>query len=345
MPNLVGPSPSVTGTHPRAARDQGYSGANGRARSREFSPLSAGTPCRLAAAAHFYNVRDLNPRYCRNSDGTRFGPVAVSLCNHVSTLMPDSNASIAALVEKHQQALLKDWLAAQKRDGRSRDAGTDAAAADLARQFLEQLRRGAAGGQFDDITGPDWAAMREVLEDFSRSRATQGFTPSETAVFVFSLKEPLFDMLRREVGADADQLAGEIWTSTALLDRLGLYTIECYARRAARRSSDASSRRLLELSTPVVQALGRHPRAAADRHARQRADAGRHGEPAGAHRRLRRRDRHHRHHRRADRRHPGRAASAQDGRGRPADGRRLHHQRHPAADRPDDRPSRRGART
>ena len=52
-------------------------------------------------------------------------------------------------------------------------------------------------------------------------------------------------------------------------------------------------------------------------------------------------DRHHRHHRRADRGHARRAAPAQDRRGGAADGRRLHHQRHPAADRADHRAPRR----
>src|ERR1700722_4308425 len=118
-----------------------------------------------------------------------------------------AETAFATLVEKHQKTLLKDWLAAQKRDGTSRDPGADAASADLARQFLDQLRKGAAGGQFDDITGPDWAPMRGGLEYFSRPRPTQGFNPTETAVFVFSLKEPLFDMLRRELCADAEQLA------------------------------------------------------------------------------------------------------------------------------------------
>jgi rsbT co-antagonist protein RsbR len=94
--------------------------------------------------------------------------------------------------------------------------------------------------------------MREVLEDFSRARATQGFSPTETAVFVFSLKEPLFDMLRRELGADAEQIGRETWNVTRLLDGLGLYTIECYARTR----EDVIGRQqeeLLELSTPVVE--------------------------------------------------------------------------------------------
>jgi rsbT co-antagonist protein RsbR len=166
--------------------------------------------------------------------------------------MADHTTSIAALVEKHRQALLKDWLAAQKRDGRSRDAGADMAATELARQVLEQLHRGAAGGRFDDITGPDWTSMREVLEDFSRTRAIQGFTPSETAVFVFSLKEPLFNMIRREFGADAGQLAGAMWDVTRLLDRLGLYTIEFHAR-TREEVIGRQQQELLELSTPVVE--------------------------------------------------------------------------------------------
>ncbi len=44
---------------------------------------------------------------------------------------------IAELVGKHQQALLKDWQAAQRRDERSRDTGAEAATADPARQFLD----------------------------------------------------------------------------------------------------------------------------------------------------------------------------------------------------------------
>jgi rsbT co-antagonist protein RsbR len=154
---------------------------------------------------------------------------------------------IAALVEKHRKTLLRDWVAAQKHDSSSRNA-TD----DLAEQFLEQLRKGAASGRFDDITGPEWATMRELLEDFSRARATEGFSPSETAVFVFSVKEPLFEMLRREIGTDAEQIARQNWNATRLIDALGLYTIECYARTR----EDVIGRQqqeLLELSTPVVE--------------------------------------------------------------------------------------------
>jgi rsbT co-antagonist protein RsbR len=163
-----------------------------------------------------------------------------------------ADTAFAGLVDKHQKGLLKDWLAAQKRDGTSRDPSAEAANADLARQVLDQLSKGAAGGRLDDITAPEWAPMREVLEDFSRARATQGFNPTETAVFVFSLKEPLFDMLRREIGADAEQLGRLTWAVTRLLDALGLYTIECVAR-TREEVIGRQQQELLELSTPVVE--------------------------------------------------------------------------------------------
>jgi rsbT co-antagonist protein RsbR len=80
------------------------------------------------------------------------------------------------------------------------------------------LRGGAATGQFEDITAPIWDQCRSELEDISRSRATLGLTPAETATFVFSLKEPLFALLREKIDKDPHRLAEEIWRATLLLD-------------------------------------------------------------------------------------------------------------------------------
>jgi rsbT co-antagonist protein RsbR len=94
--------------------------------------------------------------------------------------------------------------------------------------------------------------VREFLGGLSRARAQEGASPSETAMFVFSLKRPLFAALRRELGGDADRLAEELWAATELVDRLGLLTTEAYQRGReeviARQQQD-----MLELSTPVVK--------------------------------------------------------------------------------------------
>ncbi|HUB12397.1 MAG TPA: STAS domain-containing protein [Acetobacteraceae bacterium] len=166
--------------------------------------------------------------------------------------MAENQSLILNLIDKHQAALLGDWLNSMARVGSSggvlrRDADTP----DQAKRFLQQLRHCARNQQFEDINAADWAPMRELLEDVSRARVTQGFTPTETATFVFSLKEPLFQLLCREV-ASADRLADEIWTATQLLDSLGLYTVECYAK-SREELIGRQQQELLELSTPVVE--------------------------------------------------------------------------------------------
>jgi rsbT co-antagonist protein RsbR len=100
--------------------------------------------------------------------------------------------------------------------------------ADQSRRFLGEFVKALKSGQVDDITGP-WSAVRDLLGGVSRSRALQGFTPSETATFIFSVKEPLFTLLRDEIKG-AQQLADLTWTVTKFLDKLGLYTVEVYAQ-------------------------------------------------------------------------------------------------------------------
>jgi rsbT co-antagonist protein RsbR len=91
-----------------------------------------------------------------------------------------------------------------------------------------------------------------MLGAVSASRARLGFTPSETAAFVFSLKEPLFALLRQQRGTDARAIGDETWKATVLVDRLGLYTTEVY--QTSREDVIARQHEeMLELSTPVVQ--------------------------------------------------------------------------------------------
>lgn len=166
--------------------------------------------------------------------------------------MPENESTIVALIEKHQQDLLRDWLrclgTAQGSGVVQQDSGT----VEQAQRFLAQLSHGARNAQFADTSAPEWAPLRELLEEVSHARVVQGFSPSQTATFVFSLKEPLFALLRREIRNDADRLADEIWMATKLLDQLGLYTTEAY-QRSREELISRQQQELLELSTPVVE--------------------------------------------------------------------------------------------
>jgi len=93
--------------------------------------------------------------------------------------------------------------------------------------------------------------MRDMLTGLSAARSRQGSTPSETATFIFSFKEPLFARLREEYRSDGEGLTRESWTASQLLDKLGLFTTETFHRTR----EDIIARQqheLLELSTPVV---------------------------------------------------------------------------------------------
>ncbi len=166
--------------------------------------------------------------------------------------MSDNRSVVVSLIDRHYQRLLTDWLSCQKRDARLGDGQRESEAKEFARRFLEELRRCASIAQFDNLEAPECAPMRDLLDELSRARLVQGFSPSETATFVFSLKEPLFELLRREIGDNVEGLAREIWAATGLLDKLGLYTTESYVRtreEVIRRQQQE----LLELSTPVVE--------------------------------------------------------------------------------------------
>jgi rsbT co-antagonist protein RsbR len=118
-------------------------------------------------------------------------------------------------------------------------------------RFLELLRVAARGNDLLNIQGPNWAPLREMLGDLSRSRAIQGFTSSETATFVLSFKQPLFTRLRQSHD-NLDGLAEDLWRATALLDKLGLYTTEAFIK-SREDIIGRQQKEMFELSSPVVE--------------------------------------------------------------------------------------------
>ena len=80
-----------------------------------------------------------------------------------------------------------------------------------------------------------------------RSRARDGFTPSETALAVFSLKEAVYELV-----ADIAELVPEFLAFSRMVDDLGLRTFETYSATREQIITDQSTS-MMELSTPVVR--------------------------------------------------------------------------------------------
>ena len=166
--------------------------------------------------------------------------------SNVKTRIPD-------LLNRHQGAILPDWIQKQSEDrGPRNHRMTGAELREESRSFLDALIRASQRGKLDDLSVPEWTEVRDRLAEISRARATAGCSASETARFVFSLKQALFPVLQKEYESDAKSLAEETWTASALVDNLGLLTIDSYTR-AREEVVNRQQQELLELSTPVIK--------------------------------------------------------------------------------------------
>jgi rsbT co-antagonist protein RsbR len=100
------------------------------------------------------------------------------------------------------------------------------------------------------LSGTDEHAAGELtaaLSELSRARARDGYTPSETTLGVFSLKEAVYELV-----ADSADLVPEFLAFSRLIDDLGLRTFEEYSEAREQIISDQAAT-MLELSTPVVR--------------------------------------------------------------------------------------------
>src|SRR5215467_11562834 len=162
-----------------------------------------------------------------------------------------SKSMIADVIDKEHDGILADWLAQLKGGhgltGRLREGELETHARELLGHFRRLVHTEFGG----NIESAEFDAVREQLGNISRSRAAQSFTPSETATFIFSLKQPLMERLGRAV-KDAAQLQRELWNLTLLIDRLGLYTTDVF-QKSREQLIQRQQQELAELSTPVVR--------------------------------------------------------------------------------------------
>jgi rsbT co-antagonist protein RsbR len=169
--------------------------------------------------------------------------------------MASSNNRILQVLQSSQVQLLADWMKLLRAAVPSRAALmiSDSELQAQCQEFIALLSDAAAAGKLDDISGEAWRSLREFLAGMSRSRGRQGFSSSETAMFVFSLKEPLVASLRRVFeGQDDATLFADLWACSRVLDKLGLYTTEIH-QQAREELIRRQGEEMLELSTPVIQ--------------------------------------------------------------------------------------------
>jgi rsbT co-antagonist protein RsbR len=164
----------------------------------------------------------------------------------------DYAARISQLIQEHQADIGAEWIAQLETLIVRGTASSKEQLRSHCQQFLAALSVATRGGVLDNIDHRSWDEVRDLLAEISSTRAKAGSTPSETATFVFSLKQPVFARMQQGFEGDAEGLASASWTINTLLDQLGLYTIEVF-QKTKDQIIVRQQQELLELSTPVVK--------------------------------------------------------------------------------------------
>jgi rsbT co-antagonist protein RsbR len=168
--------------------------------------------------------------------------------------MTKINNRILEVLSQHKNGVLEDWLREQLASVTLRlDLVSETELRRQSHEFLNLFATACLASNLQDINTPEWEDVREYLASITYSRARQGFSPTETATFVLSLKQPLFSHLRQLTDTNNEDLSDAMWTVTVLIDKLALLSTEYY-QRGREEIIRRQQQELLELSTPVVKA-------------------------------------------------------------------------------------------
>ncbi|MET7391448.1 STAS domain-containing protein [Streptomyces sp. NPDC005529] len=157
----------------------------------------------------------------------------------------DSAVDLVGLLSDDSRDVATQWVehVARSLRGRASTAELSRELGELHEALVQALSTGGT-----DVHGEQMSEVRALLTELSRNRARQGFSPTETAVSVFALKEVLEPILQNGSTAEIRAFA----QLSRVLDGLGLFTIETYTQTRDELIT-AQAEQLMELSTPVVR--------------------------------------------------------------------------------------------
>jgi rsbT co-antagonist protein RsbR len=163
-----------------------------------------------------------------------------------------STSKLADVLRKRHAGILEAWLGLQAPAKTKVSAAEQQETLKASSSIIGALKRVAETESLDSIAGAGWEPIKEVLTELSETRAKSGYSPSETATFVFSLKPAIYSALEKELAGDGPALSVAVKQATDLLDKLGLFTIEVFLQ-TREEVVQRQQNELLELSTPVVR--------------------------------------------------------------------------------------------
>ena len=163
------------------------------------------------------------------------------------------NADITKLLQKKKKQILEDWMTTQLSDaGLREDLMSNEELREQSEELITVLLRVLNDKNISDVSSSDFEPVQEILGGISISRARQGFSPRETGIYFFSLKDALLKTLHTELKDDLEALVDGSSKVNKLMDSLGIITFETYIKgreEVILRQTDE----ITEISTPVIR--------------------------------------------------------------------------------------------
>lgn len=160
---------------------------------------------------------------------------------------------VAKLLQRKKKQILEDWMTAQLSDAGLRDdLMSNEELREQSEEFLNTLLKVITDKNLSDIESADFEPVQEILGGISISRARQGFSPRETGLYIFSLKDALLNSLQNEIKEDTASLLDATLRVNKLMDSLGIVTFETFIKgreEVILRQTDE----ITEISTPVIR--------------------------------------------------------------------------------------------
>jgi rsbT co-antagonist protein RsbR len=164
--------------------------------------------------------------------------------------MSPSRTLLLQTIQNQRPAILQQWMAAQQ-FASARGVITEQELQQQCIDFLTRLETALQDESATTLDSPALEEVKETLREISRSRGLQGFSPSETAMFILGLKTALIQALQQD-DAEGTSLITNVVALNNVLDQLGLYTTEIY-QKMREDVIHRQGQELLELTTPVVK--------------------------------------------------------------------------------------------
>ncbi len=160
---------------------------------------------------------------------------------------------IAKVLQKKKKQIFELWMNNQLADSSLReDLMSNDDLREQSEELLNAILKKLTEENLTNVDSADFEDVYEILGGISITRARQGFSPRETGLYIFSLKDAFLSTLQQEYKDEPGQLYDISMKVNRLIDSFSVVTFETFIKgreEVILRQTDE----ITEISTPVIR--------------------------------------------------------------------------------------------